>query len=180
MRQKNRRTPPTKTPAPGKRVPALDFQALFSLSPNPYMVLDRSLRYVAANEAYLHVTASRLENLLGRHVFDAFPNEPNDPGNLPARMLRESFERVLREGKPDTLALIPYQVPRHTPEGVVTEERYWSATHTPLFDEHGEVAFILQHKVDVTELQRLSKPRPPRGRCARATSTCAGWWKPRG
>jgi len=107
------------------------------------------------------VTASRLEDLLGRHVFDAFPN---DPGNLPVRMLRESFERVLREGKPDTLALIPYQVARHTPEGVVMEERYWSATHTPLFDEHGEVAFILQHKVDVTEVQRLEQaaavPRP--------------------
>ncbi|HZI05917.1 MAG TPA: PAS domain-containing protein, partial [Archangium sp.] len=161
MRQKKRRTPPTKTSAPGKRVPPLDFQALFSLSPNPYMVLDRSLRYVAANEAYLHVTASRLEDLLGRHVFDAFPN---DPGNHPVRMLRESFERVLREGKPDTLALIPYQVARHTPEGVVMEERYWSATHTPLFDEHGEVAFILQHKVDVTEVQRLEQaaavPRP--------------------
>jgi PAS domain S-box-containing protein len=60
----------------------LDFQALFNHSPNPYMVLDRELRYVAANQAYLRVTASRLEALVGRSVFDAFPHDPADPHNV--------------------------------------------------------------------------------------------------
>src|SRR5688500_13563588 len=110
----------------------IDFKALFNCSPNPYMVLDRELRYVAAHEASLRVTASRLEELLGRHVFEAFPNDPADPDNASARMLRTSFERVLARRAPDTLALIPYRVPRQTAEGVVTEDRYWSATHTPV------------------------------------------------
>ncbi len=35
------------------------------------------------------------------------------------------------------------------------QDRYWSATHTPILDERGEVAFILQHTEDVTELQAL-------------------------
>ena len=135
----------------------LDFQALFNHSPNPYMVLDRELRYVAANEAYLRVTASRLEELLGRSLFEAFPHDPSDPDNANARMLRTSFERVLSGRAPDILALIPYRVPRQTPEGVVVEERYWSATHTPILDARGEVAYILQHTVDVTELQRLKQ-----------------------
>jgi PAS domain S-box-containing protein len=133
----------------------IDFKTLFELSPNPYMLLDRELRYVAANEAYLRLTASRHEELLGRCIFDAFPHDPADPKNRSARMLRESFERVLTGRVPDTLALIPYRVPRQTDEGVVVEERYWSATHTPVLDSRGEVAFILQHTVDVTELQRL-------------------------
>ncbi len=131
------------------------FEHLFRSSPNPYMVLDRELRYVAANDAYLQATASRLEDLLGRNVIEAFPNDPADPNNVPAQMLRDSFERVLRERRQDVLALIPYRVPTHTPTGVVLEERFWSATHTPLLDEQGQVAFILQHTVDVTELQRL-------------------------
>ncbi|MCY1079309.1 response regulator [Archangium lansingense] len=135
----------------------LDFKTLFNLSPNPYMVLDRELRYVAANEAYLRVTASRLEALVGRHVLEAFPNDPADPNNDSARMLRESFERVLAQRVPDTLALIPYRVPRQTDEGVIVEDRYWSATHTPILDARGEVAFILQHTVDVTELHRLKQ-----------------------
>jgi len=135
--------------------PAPGFESLFRLSPNPYMVLDRELRYVAANDAYLRVTASRLEDLLGRYVFDVFPHDPAEPNNAPAQLLRESFERVIREGRQDVLAVIPYRVPMHTPRGVVVEERFWSATHTPLLDEQGQVAFILQHTEDVTELQRL-------------------------
>ncbi|QRN98214.1 response regulator [Archangium violaceum] len=135
----------------------IDFETLFNHSPNPYMVVDRELRYVAANEAYLRVTASRAEDILGRSIFEAFPHDPNDPNNSSARQLRESFDRVLKGRVPDILALIPYRVPRQTDRGVVAEDRYWSATHTPLLDDRGEVAFILQHTVDVTELQRLKQ-----------------------
>jgi PAS domain S-box-containing protein len=134
-----------------------DFEQLFRFSPNPYMVLDRELRYVAANDAYLRVTASRLEDLLGRNVFELFPHDPADPDNANRRELRASLERVLSRRAPDTLALIPYRVPRQTEAGIVVEERFWSATHTPMLDEHGEVAFIHQHTVDVTELQRLKE-----------------------
>jgi PAS domain S-box-containing protein len=132
-----------------------DFEQLFRLSPNPYMVLDRELRYVAANDAYLRVTGSRLEDILGRNVFEAFPNDPEEPNNASVRLLQSSFQKVLTQREPDTLALIPYRVPLNTSTGTIFEERYWSATHTPFLDERGEVAFILQHTVDVTEVQRL-------------------------
>ncbi|RKH52942.1 response regulator [Corallococcus llansteffanensis] len=134
-----------------------DFQKLFELSPNPYMLLDRELRYVTANSAYLRVTASRLEDLVGRYVFEAFPNDPEDPANSSVRMLRDSFSRVLTEGVLDSLALIPYRVPRWTDAGIVVEDRFWSATHTPVLDDGGRVAFILQHTMDVTELQQLKQ-----------------------
>jgi PAS domain S-box-containing protein len=135
----------------------LDFGALFRLSPNPYMVLDRQLRYVTANDAYLRATASRLEDIQGRFVFDLFPHDPDDPNNASRLMLRASLERVLVSRVPDVLALIPYRVPTHTGTGIVVMERFWSATHTPLLDERGEVAYILQHTVDVTELQQLKQ-----------------------
>ncbi len=134
-----------------------DFAELFRLSPNPYMVLDRELRYVTANDAYLRATASRLEDLQGRGVFELFPHDPDAPNNASVRMLRGSLERVLATKAPDVLALIPYRVPMHTEGGVVVAERFWSATHTPVLDAHGEVAYILQHTVDVTELQQLKQ-----------------------
>ncbi len=119
------------------------------------MVLDREFRYVAANRAYLQVTASRMESLEGRCLFDVFPDGPGEPNRHGALMLRASFERVLATGRPDTLALIPYKVTRYTDHGVALQDRYWSATHTPLFDEHGQVCWILQQTEDVTELHRL-------------------------
>lgn len=130
----------------------IDFEAIFENAPNPYMVLDRDLRYVAVNAAYLEVTASRREDLIGRGLFESFPNDPNDPQNVPARMLRQSLERVLSSGQRDHLAYIPYRVPKRVGDRVVEEDRYWSATHTPILDPSGRVGFILQHTVDVTEL----------------------------
>ncbi|WIG97420.1 response regulator [Myxococcus sp. SDU36] len=137
--------------------PIIDFKTLFDVSPNPYMLLDRELRFVAANPAYLRVTASKLDELLGRNVFEAFPDDPSDPNNANLRQLRESFLRVLEKRAPDILALIAYRVPELTKQGIVSTNRYWSATHIPLLDAAGEVAYILQHTVDVTELQRLQE-----------------------
>jgi PAS domain S-box-containing protein len=53
---------------------------------------------------------------------------------------------------PDHLAFLKYDIPR--PDGGF-EERFWSATHTPLHADDGSVRFVLQHTVDVTELHRL-------------------------
>ena len=121
------------------------------------MVLDRQLRFVAANDAYLQVTGKRLDELIGRNVFDEFPHDPADPGNESAALLRQSLERVLATGRADVIAFIRYRVPRAEDGDGRIEDRFWSATHTPIHDEHGEVAYILQHTVDVTELHRLRK-----------------------
>ena len=150
--------PPDALTAPAAaplRQEAPAFAAIFQASPNPYMVLDRELRYVAANAAYLRVTATRLDELLGRRPVDVFPNDPNDPNNDSAMRLLRSLQRVLESGKPDVLPFLPYRVAR-TPGGPL-EQRFWSATHTPILDALDRVAFVLQHTVDVTELHERER-----------------------
>jgi len=132
---------------------AIDFQGLFEATPVALMVLDHELRYVAANAEYLRLTASSLDDLLGRRIFELFPHDPDDPNNVPARMLRGSFERVLSTGQPDHLAYIPYKVPMYVGGGVHVVDRVWSATHCPVLDGDGRVAFILQYTVDVSALR---------------------------
>jgi PAS domain S-box-containing protein len=139
----------------GDRMDLSIYRAVFEASPNPYMVLDRELRFVAANPAYLRATGTTIEALLGRHLFEAFPHDPHDPRNDNARLLRESLERVLASRAPDVIAVIPYRVPRERDGQVVLEERFWSATHTPIPDDAGDVRLILQHTVDVTDLQEM-------------------------
>jgi PAS domain S-box-containing protein len=136
---------------------ASDFQAVFEASPNPYMLLDRGLRFVVANPAYLRATGATLETLVGRHLFEAFPHDPDDPLNQNARLLRDSLERVLASRLPDVIAFIPYRIPRERNGHVALEERFWSATHTPILDEHGDVRLILQHTVDVTDLHKAQE-----------------------
>jgi PAS domain S-box-containing protein len=143
-----------------ERQRSVDFERLFEASPNAYMLVDRDLRYVTANRAYLSITASRLEDLVGRTVFDVFPHDPNDPNNVNATQLRDSLTRVLTTGTPDVLAYIPYRVPLYRDGAPVVEERIWSATHTPIHDGSGAVMYVLQHTVDVTELHWLKRAIP--------------------
>lgn len=129
---------------------APDFGALFRILPSPYMILNRELRYVSANDAYCKVLERRREDLIGRNVFDVFPEMPESGGRLSA-----SFARVLESGQPDTLALIPYPIERPASRGGGFEMRYWSAVNVPLLDADGRTAFIMQNTVDITELQQL-------------------------
>ena len=125
----------------------IDFKGVFEALPSPYMMLDRDLRFVAANRAYLEATERAFGELAGQHIMDMFPN-PGESG----RRLQESFERVLATGEPDTLAYLPYPI-RRADGGFAN--RYWTCVHTPVLDESGAVGFVLQNTVDVTEFARL-------------------------
>lgn len=145
----------------------IDFQKLIEQSPNAYVVVDRDLRIVWMNDAYLRTTMSERQDLLGRAMFDAFPSEP---GSESHRLLDHSFRRVLATDEIDEIALIRYDI--RSPEGAM-EERFWSATHTPLLNEAGKTTHILQHTVDVTELQGLRALRDEMGIVERAQAVQA-------
>ena len=132
--------------------PALDFAALFRTLPSPYMVLDRELRFVEANDAYCATTEVPREQLIGRRLFDLFPND--GPGGA---QLRDTLEKVLATGEPQSIPLILYPIPLPPSRGGGFEVRYWSAVHTPLFDADGSPAYIVQNTFDVSDLQRLKQ-----------------------
>lgn len=126
------------------------FQALFDASPNPYLVLDRELNIASANRAYLESTKRTLDDIVGRWAWDAFPTDAQTLEQAVA-----SFERVIRTRKVDTMALLRFDIPRADADGGGFEERYWSISHSPVMGANGEVEFVLQHPIDVTELERL-------------------------
>ena len=131
----------------------IPFEAIFEQSPNAYMLLDRELRFVAANSSYLAATGTRLDDLIGRKITEVFPHDETNPNNQASRRLEESLRSVFVTGQRHVLALIPYRIP--ITHGGVTrqEEFFWSATHTPIRGADGRVEFVLQHTVNVTELQ---------------------------
>lgn len=131
-----------------------DLAKVFEQLPNAYMVLDRGLRYVAANAAYLAITGTTREALIGSYVFHSFPDDPSDPNSANVALLRASFERVLATGKIDEVAAVTYRVQR-TPGGPL-EDRVWTARHTPLLDANGAVEYIVQETAEITHLQVAS------------------------
>ncbi len=131
------------------------FESLFRLSPNAYVLLDRDLVILDANAAYLTLTGRKLTDIQGQRLHEAFAADPLSPEMTRVQELLDSFARVLSRKAVDTLPVIRYSIARQTPRGPVYEDRYWSATHTPILDEQGEVVAILQHTSDITELQAM-------------------------
>ena len=146
---------------------SVDFESVLNASPNPYVMLDRDLVIVWANDAYLKVTMRNRSDLIDRKMFEAFPS---DPASESHQLLRRSFETVLRTGDRDEIALIRYDIA--SADGSM-DVRYWSATHTPFLDASGKVERILQHTVDVTELHELRTFRDQAGLVERASAVQA-------
>lgn len=132
--------------------PALDYQRLFDSAPSPYLVLDADLVIVAVNEAYLAATATDRHALLGWPIFEAFPDNPDDPTADGVRNLRRSLETVLATGRPDTMALQRYDIPVDRDDaGGHFVERYWSPINTPVLGADGRLTHIIHRVEDVTE-----------------------------
>jgi signal transduction histidine kinase/DNA-binding response OmpR family regulator len=122
---------------------------LFRASPNAYLIMTPDFTIVEMNEAFMRAT-SRDEKKIGYNLFDAFPlaSESDRKGH---QLLSASLKRVLESRAPDQLTFLPYEIECETPEGREYELRFWNITNAPLFDDAGEVEFIFQHVVDVTE-----------------------------
>ena len=105
---------------------ALDFRALFESAPGCYLVLDPGLVIVAVSDAYLHATMTRREDILGRGLFEVFPDNPDDPEATGVGNLRASLDRVRHGRVPDTMAVQKYDIRRPEAEGGGFEVRYWS------------------------------------------------------
>jgi PAS domain S-box-containing protein len=129
-----------------------DFQALFESAPDLYMVLSPSFKIVAVSNAYLQATLAQRENVIGRGLFEVFPDNPDDPAADGVRNLRLSIEQVLLYKKTNAMAVQKYDV--RNAQGQF-EERYWSPVNIPVFDANGIVAWILHRAVDVTEMIHL-------------------------
>jgi PAS domain S-box-containing protein len=146
-------------------MPTPDFHAIFDATPSPYLVLDADLRIVSVNKAYLLATRTLYEDIIGRDIFDVFPDNPGDPEASGVQNLRASLLRALQNKRADTMAIQKYDIQVSGPDGVHFEERHWSPINTPVFDANGKVSHIIHRVEDVTEFVRA------RERGARMAST---------
>ncbi|MFF4429600.1 PP2C family protein-serine/threonine phosphatase [Streptomyces sp. NPDC001513] len=131
----------------------IDYEAVFQALPGAVALLTPDLVYVDANDAFLVMSGRTREQMIGRYLFDVFPDNPSDPDATGMRNLRASLERVATTGERDTMALQRYDV-EHAGRPGVWEERYWSPVNVPVLAPDGSVALLLHRVEEVTELIR--------------------------
>jgi len=137
--------------------PVPDFRLLFESAPGLFLVLTPDLRIVAVSDAYLAATKTRRSDILGRGIFDVFPDNPDDPAASGVRNLRASLDRVREAREPNTMAVQKYDIRRPESEGGGFEERYWSPVNLPVCGPNGDLAYIIHRVEDVTEFIRLKE-----------------------
>jgi PAS domain S-box-containing protein len=134
----------------------IDYRRLFDAAPDPMLIVDPALRIVDVNAAYLAATATTREGLVGRAMFEAFPDNPDDPEPTGVHNLGASFREVLETHRRSVMALQKYDITM--PDGTF-DERYWSPVNTPVLDFEGEVELIIHRVEDVTAYVRGATDR---------------------
>jgi PAS domain S-box-containing protein len=133
----------------------LDFRTVFESAPGLYLLLDPDFTIVAVSDAYLAATMTTREGIVGRNVFEVFPDNPENPSATGASNLRASLEKVRRQRRPDTMAVQKYDIRRPESQGGGFEERFWSPINSPVCDSHGRLTHIIHRVEDVTEFAQL-------------------------
>jgi PAS domain S-box-containing protein len=134
-----------------------DFRLLFQSAPGCYLVLTPDLTIVAVSDSYLRATMRTRDGIVGRDLFDVFPDNPADPEAAGVANLRASLGRVLARRQTDTMAVQKYEIRRPESEGGGFEERHWSRVNSPVIGEHGTVTYIIHRVEDVTDIVHLKR-----------------------
>ncbi len=145
-------------------VAASDFKLLFESAPCRFLVLQPDaprFTIVAASEAFVLEIGLRREDLLGKGIFEVFPEDPGDPPGHGVANTRESLERVMSDKV--EVSMPPPRLAMRRPDDKQgnEEDRWWRSSNSPALDATGAVAYIIHRLEDVTELVRLSRPRAP-------------------
>jgi PAS domain S-box-containing protein len=125
--------------------------SLFESLPGSYLVLTPDLTIVTASDAYLKSTLTTRAGIVGRKLFEIFPDNPDDPGTKAVSAMQASIDRVLRSGTADTMAISKHDVRR--PDGGF-EVRYWSPVNSPMFGPDHAIKYVIHRVEEVTDFVR--------------------------
>ncbi|EMF26128.1 PP2C family protein-serine/threonine phosphatase [Streptomyces pseudogriseolus] len=132
---------------------SIDYEDVYQALPGMVALLTPDLVFADVNEAYVRGTGRPRESLIGRYVFDVFPESVNAPDAKNSHHLRASLLRVLATGERDTMPLQRYDIesPEHSGDW---QEHYWSPVNCPVLGPDGRIRLILHRVEEVTEFVR--------------------------
>jgi signal transduction histidine kinase len=135
----------------------LDYRAIVEQTPCAYLFLKPDMpdyTILGVNEAYLKATMTKKEEIIGKKIFEIFPDNPSEQGATSVRNLRESLDLVVKNRAPHHMAVQKYDIRRPNGEW---EERWWSPINLPVFVSDRSMICIIHHVVDVTRFFQLQK-----------------------
>ncbi len=110
---------------------------------------------VEVNDAYLRATHRTRDALMGRPLFEAFPESAETSEGQSSLQIRQSLERA-KAGEGVALPVLRYDLPvPHASRRF--EEHWWQLTSAPLRSDAGDVIAVLHEVENVTERERARR-----------------------
>lgn len=132
-------------------MPALasDLLSIFSALPSACVLLSPEFVIEAVSDSFTAVSGTKRDEIVGRYIFDVFPDNPNDPAAHSVADVRAALERILATGEPNELPVQRYALadPDHPGQFI---EHYWQSRNAPVLDEQGRVTHLIQTVVNIT------------------------------
>ena len=135
-----------------------DFESIFQSLPECYLILradQPQFTIVAVSDAYLKATHTQRELIIGRGLFEVFPDNPDDLTADGVSNLSASLSRVLSGKSIDFMPIQKYDIRRSHENDAGFEERYWIPDNSPILNQDGAVEYIVHHVTDATEPEQL-------------------------
>jgi two-component system sensor histidine kinase VicK len=122
------------------------FRIIFEKSPGSLLVKADAPRFtiVAASDAYLSITNSTRELIIGKGFFQVFPDDDHDPNDETGA--RKTFTRVVETKQ--KINIPSYRYDTRDPETGDYKIRYWSCSNAPFYC--GNEMYILNTIVEIT------------------------------
>ena len=120
-------------------------------TPTPMLVLkpDEAFTIAGVSNAYLKETLTVREEIIGKGLFDVFPDNPAVPEADATNNLRASLLYVAATKKSHTMAIQRYDVPDRQKGGFAF--RYWNPVNAPVIGRDGRLLYILHRVENVTD-----------------------------
>jgi len=127
-----------------------ELSKIFDSLPTPYLLIkaDRDFTLVDANNVYCKNTNTIRKEIIGLPLFFVFPENPEEADSTGKSTLRSSFLHVIKKKIKHEMPVIKYDIPIRNMD--TFEERYWQFINYPVFDNNGNVEFIINAPQDVT------------------------------
>ena len=132
-----------------------DYKELFNLSPGLLVVIDVNFIIIAVTDFFLKVTMTERKNILGKNIFDVFPDNPDDKEADGVKNMRASLNRVITNKVTDTLPIQKYDIKKPKFTGGEYESRFWKTINSPVFNADHNVKSIIIKVEDITENEQL-------------------------
>jgi PAS domain S-box-containing protein len=127
-------------------------ESVFKSCPNACVILQPDApKYTIAhaNDLYLKITGTTLQDLVGRGIFEAFAEGTDDHSIKRRKSLKVCLEYALMLKKPYKIQLQRYDIARGDSDDL--DVRFWNADTYPILDELGDVQYLVHSPADVTE-----------------------------